>query len=172
MSFEEDLLRAQRETEIHRGRRSRLLTVGSTELPYILLNQSIANRGDTVVRRGVLRVEEPAILLMQRPHQFEGFEHEGVDAAETLLAIGRLARLPPARYTNRDVQMDVLDGTLSSVLSQMEHTLDDRHDELTGLISGPVELWYLSLMVYVGQMVRQSATDDLGDILRRLRENG
>jgi len=170
MSFDEDFTRALQETAIHRGRRSRLLTVGSTDLPYILLNPSVVHRGDTVVRRGVLHVEEPAILLMQRPHQFEGFNDDGDDASEALLAVGRLARFPPARYSNRDVQMDVMDGSLDSILSKMEHQLDDLQDELTGLISGPVELWYFSLMVYAGQMVKQSATGDVNNLLRRLRE--
>lgn len=171
VSFEEDFAKAVQETEIHRGRRSRLLTVGSTELPYILLNQSLVNTGDTVVRRGVMRVEEPSILLMQRPHQFEGFDvGEGDDPQEALIALGRMASLPPARYSNKDVQMDLVEGKLDRILLQMEHRLDQEQDELTGLISGPVEIWHYSLMVYVGQMVKQSVRGDLSHLFRKLRE--
>jgi hypothetical protein len=170
MNFTEDFSRAIEETEVHRGRRSRLLTVGSTELPYILLNRSLVHKGDTVVRRGVLKVEEPAIMLMQRPHQFEGFGDESGDPNEALVAIGRLARFPPARYTNREVQMDVEDKPLDAVLRDLDHFLDENCDERTGLISGPVEIWHLSLMVYVGHMIRQSAGGDFTDLIKRLRE--
>lgn len=170
MSIEEDFARAVHETEIHRGRRSRLLTVGSTELPYILLNRSVVNKGDTVVRRGILRVQEPAILLLQNPHQFEGFGDENGDRHEAMVAIGRLAHFPPAHYSNRQVQMDVVDGELDRVLLDVEHRLDATHDEKTGVLSGPVEVWHFSLMVYVGQIVRQSAGGDFQDLIRRLRD--
>lgn len=171
MSFQEDFARAVQETEIHRGRRSRLLTVGSTELPYILLNRSVVNRGDTVVRRGVLRVEEPAILVMQRPHQFEGFGDESGDRGDAMVALGRMAHLPPARYTNKDVVMDVRDGEIDRVLLEIDQQLDASHDERTGLMTGPVEVWHFSLMVYVGHMVRQSASGDMNDLMRRLRDS-
>lgn len=171
MSFEEDFGRALAETTIHRGRRSRLLTVGTTELPYVLLNRSRVNRGDTVVRRGVLRVEEPALLLLHRPHQFEGFsddEGEG-DRRDAMVAVGRLAHFPPAQYTNKQVQMDVLDGDIEQVLKQVDRSLDDERDERTGLITGPVEVWHFSLLVYVAQQIRESAGADVGDLARRLR---
>jgi hypothetical protein len=170
VSFEEDFARAQHETRIHRGRRSRLLTVGSTELPYVLLNRSVVNEGDTVVRRGVLRVEEPTILLLQRPHQFEGFRDDQGDHEEAMLALGRMAHLPPARYSNRDVEMAVMDGDLDRILLDFDRALDVASDERTGLLSGPVEVWHFSLMVYVGQMVRQSAGDDVSELMRRLGE--
>lgn len=170
MGFEEEFVRALQATEIHRGRRSRLLTVGTTDLPYILLNRSVVNKGDTVVRQGVVRVEEPSIFLFQQPHQFEGFDNGGKDPRDALVAVGRMARFPPARYSNRDMRMDVVDSAIDIVLGMMERRLDETHDDQTGLISGPVELWHLSLIVYAGLMVRQSASGDLTDILRRLRE--
>lgn len=171
MSFEEDIGQALAETRIHRGRQSRLLTVGTTELPYILLNPSRVNHGDTVVRRGVLRVEEPTLLLLHRPMQFNGFSDDEGDRQDALIAVGRMAHLPPARYTNRDMQMDVIDGKLDRVLADLDKQLDSDHDERTGLVSGPVELWHLSLLVYVMQMVRTSAGGDVSDLARRLREN-
>ncbi len=167
MNFEHDFSRALRETEIHRERRYRLLTVGTTELPYVLLNRSIVNEGDTVVRRGVLRIEEPSIMLLGRAHQFRGFDDTDGDPEAALIAIGRLAHFPPARYTNQDMQMSVMEGSVNSVMRQMTETLDQREDEVTGVLSGPVELWQMSLLVYAGRIVRQSATGDVRELMRR-----
>ena len=94
MAFEEDFARAIRETEVRRERRSRLLTVGSTQLPYVLLSASIVNAGDTAVRRGTVRVDSPSLFLLNRPLQFEGFDQDAGDGEETadpLLALGRVA---------------------------------------------------------------------------------
>src|ERR1700722_15648282 len=88
MAFQEDFTRALRETDVRRERRSRLLTVGSTELPYVLLSASVDNQGDTAVRRGLVRVESPTLLLLNRPLLFEGFEDDG-GGDDTLRALGR-----------------------------------------------------------------------------------
>lgn len=170
MSFEEDFSRAVAETQVHRARRSRLLSVGTTELPYVLLNRSQVHRGDTVMRKGVLRIEEPALLLLHRPHQFEGFSDEDGDRHDALIAIGRTAHFPPAQYTNRQMQMDILDGELDHVLARIDRELDHDKDETTGLLTGPVEVWHFSLIVYVAQQIRESAGGDLRSLARRLRE--
>ena len=117
-------------------------------------------------------MEEPALLLLHRPHQFEGFSDDDGDRRDAMVAVGRMAHFPPAQYTNQQVQMDVLDGDLEKVLRQLDHTLDQEHDERTGLISGPVEVWHFSLLVYVAQQIRGSAGGDLGELARRLRDSG
>ncbi|HEY4000641.1 MAG TPA: hypothetical protein VGO93_17355 [Candidatus Xenobia bacterium] len=166
MGFQEDFARAVRETEVRRQRTSRLLTVGTTELPYVLLSTSVVNLGDTVVRQGMVRVEPPTLLLLNRPHQFEGFEDEE-SPAEGLLALGRMARFPPGKYSNIDSQLDVFEGTLESAISQVQTRLDNAADRQTGVVIGPADLWNMSLLVYVSKMIVQSAPHDVEQLLAR-----
>lgn len=162
MDIEKDFLRALQETEIHRQRRSRLLTVGTTELPYILLGESMVNLGDTVVRQGVVRIEQPRLYLLNRPHQFEGFEDDDHEQA-LMLALGRVSSLPPGKYSNVDCRLDVFEGRLPAAISHYGDRLED--DQRTGLLSGPVDVWPFSLMVYAAAMAAQSAPGDVRDLL-------
>ena len=167
MDIREDFARALRETEIHRQRRSRLLTVGTTELPYVLLGESLVNLGDTVVRSGVVRVEQPSIFLLNRPLQFDGFDdEEGVDG-DVMLALGRMASFPPGKYSNIDARLDVFEGRIDAALRSWRDRLESLEDQGTGLLSGPVDVWPLSLLVYVGSVIRTSAPADLKEILKR-----
>jgi hypothetical protein len=167
MGFQEQLQRSFRETAIHRRRQSKLLTVGTTELPYVLLGESVVNVGDTVVRRGIMRVDQPAIFLFQRPMQFEGFEGDAGETRDLLMALGRAAHFPPGRYSNIDTHLEVFEGALGSALEHYERVLEIDEDVLTGLLTGPVDLWQLSLLVYAGAMIAQNATHDMHDLIIR-----
>ncbi|MBI2191459.1 MAG: hypothetical protein HYU36_05695 [Planctomycetes bacterium] len=174
MGLREDFHRAIQETEIHRHRQTRLLTYGGTELPYVWLGESAVNMGDTVVRRGVVRVEKPQLLLVQQPLQFEGFEYgEEKQESSAFLALGRIASFPPGKYSNIETRLDIYEGSLQQALTHYKRDLEAREDALTGLVSGPSDIWAVSLFVYVGKMVEHSAVDDIQELLRRhLRHPG
>lgn len=166
MDASREFMRALQETHIHRHRRSRLLTVGTTELPYVLLGESVVNLGDTVVRRGIVRVEQPSIFLLNRPVQLEGFEaEEGDEQKQAVVALGRMAHFPPGKYSNIETELDVFDGELGNAVQHYLQHLDNAEDLLTGLLTGPVEVWPLSLLVYVAAMVAQSAPGDVFDLM-------
>ncbi|MBM3463533.1 MAG: hypothetical protein FJX76_15650 [Armatimonadetes bacterium] len=163
MNFQEQFERAMRETRILRHRRSRLQTVGTTELPYVLLGESLVNLGDTVVRRGLVRVEQPNLFLFNRPVQLEGFEDE--EDPGTMLALGRAASFPPGKYFNIDTHMDIYDGPMDGAITSWQDRLDNAEDVLTGLLTGPVDAWPMSLMFYTMTMIGQNAPADVNDLL-------
>lgn len=170
MMFDENQLqRALQETQVKRERRSRLLTVGSTELPYVLLSASVVNEGDTAVRQGLVRVESPTLLLLNRPHQFEGFEDDGDEHGQAMVAMGRVARFPPGKYSNIDTQLDIFEGSLEEALARTLERLDAAEDLQTGVLVTPPDIWALGLLIYVGKMVAQSAQADLEHLLTRPR---
>lgn len=173
MGLKEDFQRALRETEIHRHREATLLTVGSTELPYVWLGESAINMGDTVIRRGFVRVEKPQILLVHAPIQFEGFEYgDNPNESGAFLALGRIASFPPGKYSNIEMQLDIFEGPLRKAIGHFSELLDQKEDASTGLVTGPADIWALSLFVYVGNMVAKSVPDDLHNLLRRLHPPG
>jgi hypothetical protein len=163
MDIERDFPRALRETRIHRRRNSRLLTVGTTELPYILMGESLVNVGDTVIRSGIVRVEQPNIVIVHRPpHEFNGFEEsEEDDTNGAMVAVGRMASFPPGKYSNIDTHLEIFEGSIENALEQYMTRLDRSEDASSGLLTGPVDIWPMSLMVYVGMMVAQSASADI-----------
>jgi hypothetical protein len=63
-------------TQIVRPRVQPLAVFGDTQMPYVFLAESSVNAGDTVVRKGDVVVEKPAIILPSNLPQFEGLESE------------------------------------------------------------------------------------------------
>jgi hypothetical protein len=63
MNIQDGWEKALKNTRIIRPRSKDLLTFEATEVPYILLSESSVNLGDTVVRKGRMMVEKPAIIL-------------------------------------------------------------------------------------------------------------
>ena len=55
--------KALKRTEIIRPRVQPLHAFESTHLPYIFLGESSVNTGDSVVRKGEVLVEKPALVL-------------------------------------------------------------------------------------------------------------
>ncbi len=168
MGLQEDFIKALHETEIHRQRQPRLLTIGSTDLPYVMLCESEVNMGDTVVRNGVVRVEKPQLMLLRDPVEFEGFEYnDNPNESSAFMALGRMASFPPGKYSNIETQLDVFEGSLTKAVDHHQRRLDADKNELTGVLSGPVDLWALSLFVYVGTMISNSAPNDISELIRR-----
>ena len=64
--------KALKDTEIVRTRALDLPTYEATALPYIFLAESGLNAGDTVVRKGEVVIERPALILPMA--QFQGFK--------------------------------------------------------------------------------------------------
>ena len=68
--------RALKDTEIIRARVKSLSMMGDTRVPYVLLSESSINLGDTVVRKGEVLVQKPALFIPPNNPQFQGFEFE------------------------------------------------------------------------------------------------
>jgi len=168
MGLQEDFMRALGETRIIRQRQSKLLTLSETELSYVLLSESAMNVGDTVVRKGIVKVNKPQLLLLHNPMEFQGFEYEEDSSGNgAFMALARMASFPPGKYSNIGNQMEVFNGSVERAIDHYQRELDKSGDHHTGLCAGPVDIWALSLFVYVGKMVAKSAPTDLDDMINR-----
>ena len=92
MNIEEMWDKARKRTEILRMRMLDLSTFDATRLPYIFLAESSVNPGDTVIRKGSVLIERPAIVMPGFSPQFSGFELEkdlriNEDALATFLLV-------------------------------------------------------------------------------------
>jgi hypothetical protein len=178
MELQELWDRARKETEILRMQLQDLLTFEATTVPYIFLGESSLNAGDTVVRRGQVVIERPAIVLPSFSPQFEGFAfdpalHLRDDALATFLLV-RGIQFPSLRYQHQVSSLDVFEDPLSKAAAHHLRRLTEAEDIRTGLVLGPEDAWQFSVLLLVGALVVRSAEGDLRRILdawRRRRQS-
>ncbi|MBI4342708.1 MAG: hypothetical protein HY599_05020 [Candidatus Omnitrophica bacterium] len=172
--------KARKSTEILRMQLQDLATFEQTPVPYIFLAESALNAGDTVVRRGHVVIERPAIVLPNFSPQFEGFDvneslHLNPDALATFLLV-RGIHFPSMKYRHQLSSLDVFEGSLRQGIQHYTNRLAAAEDTRTGLVIGPEAAWQFSLLLLVGALVVRSAEGDLRRILeawrRRQRHTG
>ena len=164
---------ARKRTEILRLRLQDLSTFEATAVPYIFLGESSVNAGDTVVRRGQVIIERPAIVLPSFSPQFEGFEfdpdlHFSDDALATFLLV-RGIQFPSLKYHHQGSALDLFEDSLQRAIEHYTRQLTMAEDIKTGLVVGPEEAWQFSLLLLIGALVVRSAEGDLWRILEAWR---
>ncbi len=164
MNIHELWERAARETKIIRPRVKTLSTIAATELPYILLSESVVNRGDTVVRKGKISVEKPTLVLPHDIPQFEGFDFEkelkySQDTIINFLLV-RGIKFPSLKYSHASSSLNVFEGDIRKAIAKFSNELARKEDVDAGLISGPDDCWPFSVLIFVcGQVIRSAPND-------------
>ncbi len=171
MDFQEAWESALKETEIVRRRISSLHTFDDTHVPYVFLSPSLINDGDTVVRKGEVVVQKPALILPPNIPRFEGFDfrhEEGVDQGAVVnFLLVRGITLPSLKYNNKTYSLDVYEGGVSSAVAHFANQLEREEDVTCGLITGREDVWQFSLLIFIcAQVARNSDVD-----LRRLMDD-
>ena len=174
MDIQELWDKARKHTEILRMRLADLSTFDATAVPYTFLAESSLNPGDTVVRKGQVLIERPAIVLPGFSPQFEGFAfdtdlHVSEDAVTTLLLV-RGIQFPSLKYRHQISSLDVFEASLQKAITHFTAQLTAAEDIKTGLVIGPEDAWQFSLLLLVGAMVVRSAEGDLRRILDAWRK--
>ena len=164
---------ACKRTELLRLQAQELATFEATAVPYIFLAESTVNPGDTVVRRGQVVIQRPAIVLPALSPQFEGFGDEpewriGGDALATFLLV-RGVQFPSLRYRHERSSLDVIEASLQASIDRFTEQLTAAEDIRTGLVVGPEAAWQCSILLLVGALVVRSADGDLRRLLDRWR---
>jgi hypothetical protein len=178
MDIQELWDKARKRTEILRLRLQDLSSFETTMVPYTFLAESSLNSGDTVVRRGQVLIERPAIVLPQFSPQFEGFDFEANfpvtdDSLVTFLLV-RGIQFPSLKYRHQLSSLDIFEDSLQHAIEHFSRNLTMAEDTKTGLVVGPEEAWQFSVLILVGALVVRSAEGDLRRILEdwRRRQQG
>jgi len=174
MEIQELWDRARKRTEILRLRLQDLATFEATVVPYIFLAESSVNQGDTVVRKGQVVIERPAIVLPRFSPQFDGFDFETTlhlsDEALATFLLVRGVQFPSLKYRHQLSSLDLIEGSLHQSIRQWTDQLAAAEDVKTGLVIGPEEAWQFSILLLVGVLVVRSAEGDLRRILDEWRK--
>lgn len=164
--------KALKGTEIVRPRVHGLPTDQAADVPYILLSASSINTGDTVVRKGAVRVERPALLLPPTSPQLEGFDFSegfGQESFFNFLLV-RGITLPSMKYNNNTNSLDIFEGDLRKAIQHYGESLQRAENVTTGLLIGPEDCWQFSLLVYMCSQVARNAQADINQLLKEFRE--
>ena len=167
--------RARTQTEIRRMQLHDLATFDASVVPYIFLAESSLHAGDTIVRRGQVVIQRPALILPSFSPQFEGFTGAelGLPLSPEMLGTFLLVRgiqFPSLRYRHEHASLDVLEATLQASVDRVTDQLTRAEDIRTGLVIGPEDAWQFSVLLLVGALVVRSAEGDLRRILDKWRK--
>ncbi len=173
MDLESGWEKALKHTEIIRARVKPLASFETTRLPYIFLAESTVNMGDTVVRKGEVAVEKPALILPDHTPQFKGFDFEkdfplGPEFLNTFFMI-RGIRFPSLHYQNRTDFLDIHEGKLKKAIEDYNGRLQRAEDIDTGLVVGPEDCWQFSIVVLICHQILRQADGDLRRLLDEYR---
>ncbi len=160
-------------TEIVRLPIKRLLTFGLTNFDYVFLGESLVNKGDTVVRKGKLSIDKPALILPGNMPTFKGFNTEdgiGLDSKLSSFFYVRGISFPSLRYTNEICEIDIFEGSLTEA---ERHYLDEvRNNELisTGIVIGSDMSWQFSVLLMSCHIIDNYVDRDLREIINKIKK--
>ena len=174
MDFDNLWEKALKFTEIVRTRIQILRTKEDTNVPYILLTESSINLGDTVVRKGVIKITSPSLIVPPNNPQFNGFDFKEEDPLDKNSLVNfflvRGVHLPSFNYDNKTVSMDVFEGSLNKTVKHYEQQLQQEENINTGLIIGNEDSWPLSLLIFVCSQITKNANQDIKHLIDQYKE--
>ncbi len=159
-------------TEVIREYQRMLFTFGDMELPYVLVAEHSRLRDRTIVRKGIVLIQRPHILLPPYyggPEFKEGFEHANAIPPEAVYLL-RAMQMPYSQITNKPVGEEEIEyGNLQSVLDKFCKEMERQEDTETGLIKGVLKGADISLMRYSLGLAIKSAPGNVKEFFEHLR---
>ena len=159
-------------TEVIREYQRMLFTFGDMELPYVLVAEHSRLRDRTIVRKGIVLIQRPHILLPPYyggPEFKEGFEHANAIPPEAVYLL-RAMQMPYSQITNKPVGEEEIEyGNLQSVLDKFDKEMESQEDTETGLIKGVLNGADISLMRYSLGLAIKSAPGNVKEFFEHLR---
>ena len=161
-----------RRTEVIREYQRTLYTFGDMKLPYVFAAEHSRFKDRIVVRKGVVLIQKPHILLPRYyggPEFKEGFEHANAIPSEAVYLF-RAMGLPYSHITNKLVVKERIEyGSLQDVLDKFNKEMEGQENTETGLIKGILDGADISLMRYSLGLVIKSAPENIKEFFEHLR---
>ena len=174
MGAEDERIRlAVSNTEILRPLRQKLSTFGATNIRYYLLTEPaysdlVGDVTETVIREGRVIAERPKIVTPYYLSRLEGFSADARRYFESLIKVYG-SSVPGLFYAYRNELkgLNIVTDSLPSVVNKINDEINERHDPLSTIIKGVDELWDVSLMKSVYEIISGSLQDNLWQMNER-----
>ena len=160
-----------RQTEVIREYHRTLYTFGDAKLPYVFAAEHPRLSDRAVVRKGIMFIQKPQILLPGQygPQFTDGFEQIH-DFPSEAIYLFRAMGLPYSKISNRPIAKEQMEyGGLQSVLDKLDRQLEQHEDPETGLIKGVFEGAEVALMRYALGLIFKSAPENVKEFFEHLR---
>jgi len=161
---------AVRHTEILRLPRQTLATFGTTNIYYYMVTEPAyaeltRDVSETVVREGRVIAERPRIVTPYYLSRLEGFSPEARKYFETLVkTYGSDVPGLFYAYKNEPKKLTIISDKWLSVVDRLNTEIDKRGDPLVSIIKGQDELWDVSLMRFIYEVIRASLKNNLSQM--------
>ncbi|MBL7107235.1 MAG: hypothetical protein ISS77_06485 [Phycisphaerae bacterium] len=169
---EEQFKTCWQKTEVIREYERMLYTFGDMTLPYIFVAEHEAYPDRTLVRRGIVYIQKPNIVVPGQSHGpafKDGFEHSDALPADAVYVM-RSMGLPYSEITNKQQAHDEIEyGRLQVVIDQLNETLREHEDTDTGLVKGLMAGPDISLMRYALGLMLKSAPENVRQFFDHIR---
>ena len=171
MNIQDSWEKALKHTRVVRPRAQELETFSDTEISYIFLAEALVNAGDTIVRKGQVKVEKPAIILPSNLPQFDGFDfekelHTNQDMITNFFLV-RGVTFPSLKYNNKTNALNIYEGHVEKAIRHYSDLLERREDVNAGLIVGSEDCWQFSVLIFTCSQVARSSNSDIRRIIER-----
>lgn len=161
-----------RQTEVLREYRQNLYTFGDMRLPYVFAAEHTHLKNRTIVRRGVVLIQKPHIVLPVHyvgPEFKEGFEHANAIPHEAMYLLRAMA-LPYSHITNKPLVNEHLEyGTLQEILDRLSKEIDEQENTEIGLIKGVLAGMDVAMMRYTIGLAIKSAPENVKDFFEHVK---
>jgi hypothetical protein len=170
MDEEEKIQYIIEHTEVLRPPRQYLATFGISNIYYYLLTEPVYAQlldkvDETVVREGRVIAESPKIVTPSYlVNLFEGFEHGREYAQFILKKYGPHEPGLLYRYRNELKEVNILSHPLNEVVHKLNEKLDKEGERLATIIKGVDEMWDVSLLKFIHEVIRNSLRDNIMEL--------
>lgn len=160
---------ALKKTKIVRHRIAKLETFKKTIVPYVLVSNSVVNRGCSVIRKGKVEVSPVIFHLPYSGFQLSNFKFKDTtdysdEIVQSFLLI-RGIKLPSMKYANSDVELEVVEKSVGDVIKEYQELFQRKEDVETGLVISIPDIWQFSLIIYLAAVVAKFVDNDIKNFL-------
>ena len=156
-------------TQVIRPPEQLLATFGQTNIHYYLLTEPTYSEfederaaPETVIREGMVLVEQPKLITPFYMQRLEGFGDEARRYFD-MIAENLGPNTPGLLYTykNKPGDLSILSGNLSTVAERINSDIIERKEKKAAIIRGLDEMWDVSLFKFIYELTDNSIKQNI-----------
>ena len=171
MPHSDEIWYAAKATRVILAPRRELETFGETSIHYYVVSALLDAVNQVRVRQGQVQAERPRVIT---PRYFvsqalENFGKEAQEYIEGILNSAEGVRILQygLRFRKQEYSEETVQGNTDEVADQVSRHVRDRDELFSGVIIGVDDLWEVSLLRFVSDVVRGSAPGHFRELAGR-----
>jgi hypothetical protein len=161
---------AARMTRIVYMPRKLLETFGETYVSYSVVSPIEGDEEHVRLRRGIVRSSRPLVVTPQyyRSQMLENFGEDAKSYLDEVLSRQDSLRIIQygLRFMKEEHSEEVVGGEANEVADQLARSAQDDNQQVQGVLVGPDQFWEISLLIFINELVKQSAPRNVRDMAR------